>query len=85
MEMMKRWMHSRRWRRSWRWEGRRRGRSLVWRPAVARLHSSKEFEPRRVIEVREEHGYEENVDEGFDDEDDEDDEDDTIEGEIKTN
>ena len=49
------------------------------------MHSSEEFEPRRVIEVREEHGYEENVDEDFDDEDDEDDEDDTIEGEIKTN
>ena len=29
------------------------------------MHSSEEFEPRRVIEVREEHGYEENVEEDF--------------------
>ena len=46
------------------------------------MHSSEEFEPRRVIEVKEEHGYEENVEEDFDDEDDEDD---TIEGEIEIN
>ena len=96
MEMMKSRMHSRRWRRSWRWEGRRRGSDvieefLVWRPAPAREHSSEGFEPRKVIEVKEEDGYEENVEEDFDDEDDEDnendedDEENAIEGEIKTN
>ena len=46
------------------------------------MHSSKEFEPRWITEVKEENEYEENGDEDFDDEDDEDD---TIEGEIKTN
>ena len=29
-------------------------RSLVWRPAPAREHSSEGFEPRKVIEVKEE-------------------------------
>ena len=39
---------------------------LVWRPAPAREHSSEGFEPRKVIEVKEEDGYEENVEEDFD-------------------
>ena len=30
------------------------------------MHSSEEFEPRRVIEVKEENGYEENIEEDFD-------------------
>ena len=68
--MMKRRMNSRRWRRSWRWEGRRRGSDvieefLVWQPAPAREHSSEGFEPRKVIEAKEEDGYEENVEEDF--------------------
>ena len=46
------------------------------------MHSSEGFEPRRVIEVKEENGYEENVEEDFDDEDDEEN---AIEGEIETN
>ena len=70
MEMMKSRMHSRRWRRSWRWEGRRRGSDvieefLVWQPAPAREHSSEGFDTRKVIEVKEEDGYEENVKEDF--------------------
>ena len=52
-------------------EGRRRGSDvieefLVWRPAPAREHSSEGFDPRKVIEVKEEDGYEENVEEDFD-------------------
>ena len=38
---------------------------LVWQPAPAREHSSEGFEPRKVIEVKEEDGYEENVKEDF--------------------
>ena len=57
------------WRRSWQW-CRRRGSDvieefLVWQPALARVHTSEGFEPRKVIEVKEEDGYEENVKEDF--------------------
>ena len=59
---------------------------LVWRPAPAREHSSEGFEPRRVIEVKEEDWCEENVEEDFDVAgNDEDDEENAIEGEIETN
>ena len=61
-------------------------RSLVWRPAPAREHSSEEFEPRKVIEVKEEDGYEENVEQDFDvAANDEDDEENAIEIEIEIN
>ena len=72
-------------------EGRKRGSDvieefLVWRPAPAREHSSEGFELRKVIEVKEEDGYEENFEEDFDvAANDEDDEENAIEVEIETN